>query len=167
MSSLSPAPSRQPDLECGPATQQRGPISTTPVTIFLLPLPNRQPAKSMSSSVCKQQTSLACTSRTLIPNGRKAHDALPGSPFPAASSCSRTCRLGSQPAVARKMEARGSCKKRSDNPGQRCSRPHFASADPGRPRTAGSALLSHIEGGEAFFLAPAPIFHPVWLGEWL
>lgn len=86
MSSLSPAPSRQPDLECGPASQttppqQRRPISTTLVTVFLLPMPSQQSAKSVSSSVCKQQTSLGCASRTLIPNGRKTHDALPAGSY--------------------------------------------------------------------------------------
>lgn len=162
MSSLSPSPSpsRQPDLECGPASQttppqQRRPISTTPGTVFLLPV-----AKSMSSSVCKQQTSLGCASRTLISNGRKTHDALPGS-----LSLQRRLALGRAGWVrnprSREKWKRGAAAKR----GQIIRQPSAArNRILLRLTPAGlgpQGLLSHIEGGEAFFLEPAPIFHPV------
>lgn len=165
MPSLSPAPSRQPDLECGPASQttppqQRRPISTTPGTVFLLPMSSQQPANSMSSSVCKQQTSLGCASRTLIPNGRKTHDALPGS-----HSLQRRLALGRAGWVrnprSREKWKRGAAAKR----GQIIRQPSAArNRILLRLTPAGlgpQGLLSHVEGGEAFFLAPAPIFHPV------
>lgn len=161
MSSLSPAPSRQPDLECGPASQttppqQRRPISTTLVTVFLLPMPSQQSAKSVSSSVCKQQTSLGCASRTLIPNGRKTHDALPAGSY----SLQRRLALGRAGWVrnprSREKWKRGVAAKR-DQTLLRLT-----------PAGLGPQGLSppHIEGGEAFFLAPVPIFHPVLRGEW-